>query len=294
MTTPDQIAGQHFDSYYYQHGCGRPYQRDAEWLAAFGAIADRIVRDIRPRTVLDAGCALGFLVETLRQREVEAFGIDLSEYAIGQVAPDVRPYCRIGSVAEPFERRYDLIVSIEVLEHMPAAEAERAVANFCAHADDVLFSSSPLDFREATHFNVQQPEHWAELFARQGFFRDVDFDASFITPWAARYRRSGEPPHRVVRDYERRFWQLWKENTDLRSLALEQRDQLANQARAAAEPADELRRQVAQRDAQIADLTARAAWLEEQSRAARRALAAAENGRVMRVLRWLTRARPRG
>lgn len=28
----------------------------------------------------------------------------------------------------------------------------------------------------ASHINVQPPEYWAQLFARQGFFRDVDFD----------------------------------------------------------------------------------------------------------------------
>ena len=46
--------------------------------------------------------------------------------------------------------------------------------------------------------NVRPPEYWAEQFARQGFVRDVDFDASFITPWAVRFRRSAEPLHRVI------------------------------------------------------------------------------------------------
>jgi SAM-dependent methyltransferase len=280
---------QHFDAYYYQHGLGQPYERNEWWLGFFGRIADRIVADIRPRSVLDAGCAMGFLVEALRARGVEAYGIDLSEYAIGQVHPDARPYCWVGSVAEPFPQRYDLIVSIEVLEHMPQAEAERAVANFCAHADDVLFSSSPLDYREATHFNVQPPEVWAELFARQGLFRDMDFDGTFLTPWATRFRRRDEPPHRLAREYERKFWLLWKENADLRGLMLEMRDQLAAQA-AAAREAEELRRQLAQRDAQLADLEARSRWLEGQARDARRALDAAANARVMRVLRWLSRS----
>ena len=34
-----------YDADYYAHGCGRPYQRDDEWLAFFGKIADRIVQD---------------------------------------------------------------------------------------------------------------------------------------------------------------------------------------------------------------------------------------------------------
>jgi hypothetical protein len=202
-------------------------------LNVFDTFAARIVQDIRPATVLDAGCAMGFLVEALRQRGVECWGVDVSEFAIQSVHPDVRPYCRVGSVVEPFDRRYDLIVCIEVLEHMPARDSERAIENFCYHTGDVLFSSTPLDYKEATHFNVQPPEYWAEQFARQGFFRDVDFDASFITPWAVRFRRRSDPVSRLVRDYERRHWLLWKENTDLRQLAVEMRDRLASAEREA-------------------------------------------------------------
>lgn len=217
----------YFDAHYYAHGCGEPYGRSAAWLALFNAIAERIVRDIGPTSVMDAGCAMGLLVEALRQRGVQAYGMDISEYSIGMVPADLQPYCRVGSVTEPFAQRYDLIVSIEVLEHMTAADSEKAVANFCQHSDDILFSSTPFDYKEATHFNVQPPEYWAELFAIHGFYRDVDFDASFITPWAARYRRKNEPPQRLVRDYERKFWLLWKENTDLRSLVLEMRNELS-------------------------------------------------------------------
>jgi hypothetical protein len=97
----------------------------------------------------------------------------------------------------------------------------------CQHSDDILFSSTPNDYKEVSHFNVQPPEYWAELFAREGFFRDVDFDASFITPWAVRYRKVDEPLHRIVRNYERKFWLLWKENSDLRDLTIELREDLA-------------------------------------------------------------------
>jgi SAM-dependent methyltransferase len=211
-----------FGAYYYANCCGQPYNRTDEWLAFFGRLADTILRDIAPRRVLDAGCALGFLVETLRDRGVDAVGLDVSSYAIANLHDKVRPFCRQGSIADELDGRFDLIVSIEVVEHMAAAEAESAVANFCRHTDDVLFSSSPLDHREPTHVNVQPPEHWAELFARHGFYRDVEFDASFITPWAARFRRRTDPFHKIVRPYERRYWHLLSAAQDARSYALEQ------------------------------------------------------------------------
>ena len=216
-----------YDEHYYRHYCGSlPYERSEGWLRFFGGVADRIVQDLAPRTVLDAGCALALLVESLRDRNVEAFGIDISEYAIANVRPDIAPFCWQGSITEPLPRRYDLIVSIEVLEHLPRPAAEAAVANLCRHTDDVLFSSSPIDYRETTHFNVQPPEYWADLFLRQGFVRDVDCDASFITSWAVRFRRQSVTMQRLVHDYERRFWPVWKENAELRSLVNELRGQL--------------------------------------------------------------------
>ena len=221
--------GKLFDDYYYAHGCGAPYRRDEGWLAQFGRIADAIARDIQPQTVLDVGCAIGLLVETLRERGVEAYGVDVSEYAIEQVHPAVRRYCRVGGATEPFGRRYDLITCIEVLEHMPPEQAQEAIANLCAHADGVLFSSSPFDYAEVTHFNVQPPDYWARLFAQQGFFRDVDVDGGFLTPWAVYFRRQGKPLAQVVGDYERSFWQMRQESRARAQVNLEQREQLAQQ-----------------------------------------------------------------
>lgn len=207
-----------FDAYYFAHGCGRPYQRDEAWLGFFNGIAKRIAEEIGPSSVLDAGCAMGFLVEGLRSFGIEAYGIDVSHYAIENVHPSVKGYCAEGSIAEDLDREYDLIVCIEVLEHMPAEEAVKAIENLCGHANEVLFSSTPFDYKEATHINVRTPEYWAERFALQGFLRDVDYDASYITPWATRFVRADQPLHRVVQNYERRFFQLWKENSDEREL----------------------------------------------------------------------------
>ena len=215
-----------YDEHYFAHGLGRPYVRDEYWLGFFGVIADRIASDIGPTTVLDAGCALGFLVEALRNRGIEAYGFDISEFAIANVHPSVKPYCWVASATEPLSRRYDLIVSVEVLEHLARDDAERAVANLCAHTDDVLFSSSPEDFREATHVNVQPPEYWASLFARHSFFRDTEIEP-FVTPWSVRFRRMAEPINRVVAGYERRLWRLEREARGAREVVLEQRAQLA-------------------------------------------------------------------
>ena len=132
-----------YNKYYYQTHCGLPYERTEHWLAFFGGIADHIVEDIDPETVLDAGCAMGFLVEALRDRGAEAYGIDISEYAIGEVREDIKKFCKVGSILDPLERQYDLIITIEVMEHLLPEEGRKAIENLCRYTDDILITSTP-------------------------------------------------------------------------------------------------------------------------------------------------------
>jgi O-antigen biosynthesis protein len=184
----DQAHGK-YNEYYYNHCCGTPYVRGGAIWDFFSVVADRVVSGLAPHTVLDAGCAKGFLVEMLRRKGVAAWGFDISEYAISEVAPDIRAYCRVGSVTDTLERDYDLIVCQEILEHVTPEQAEQAIRNLCMHTSTVLFSSCPSDFTEPTHINVHPTEYWVGEFARCGFRHDEHFDASFIAPWAVLFRR---------------------------------------------------------------------------------------------------------
>jgi hypothetical protein len=180
-----------FDANYYATGCGRPYGRDEVWLAFFGGIADRIAADLEPGRTLDVGCAWGLLVEALRARGVDAHGCDISSYAIAQAHPSTRPYCWQASATDEIQGRYDLIICMEIFPHLTEAAATAAIANMCRHTSTVLFSSSPADPDAPRHLNALPPEHWAGVFSNQGFDRDETVDASFMTPWAALYRKRG-------------------------------------------------------------------------------------------------------
>lgn len=229
-----QLSDTLYGAEYFQQYSPRTYERNEYWQTLFGAVAETIVERIGPRRVLDAGCALGIFVEALRDRGVEAEGIDLSTYAIAHVYDPIRPYCRVASVTDELPAPYDLIVCIEVLEHLPADAAARAIANFCRHTDDVMFSSTPIHYRDTSHLNVQPGEYWAERFAEHGFYRDVDFDASFISPWAVRFRRGRDPFPRVVAAYERAVARLSYERNELRSLSFDvQQEAAAARARTA-------------------------------------------------------------
>ena len=184
-----------FDEEYYKTGLGPdPYERSAPWLNFYAGIVDEIIRSLGPRHVLDAGCALGMVVEAFWDRGVEAEGVDISEYAIANVRADMREHCRVASLTEPFTSRYDLIVCIEGLQHMRAEAAATAIENMAATTDTVLFSSSPRDFEEVTHVNVRPPLSWMKLFGRHGFWPDLVYDASYLIPHAILFRRGAALP----------------------------------------------------------------------------------------------------
>jgi GT2 family glycosyltransferase/SAM-dependent methyltransferase len=213
---------------YYASYADSPYQwGEPHWHRFFAQVADAIMAEIAPVTVLDAGCAIGFLVAALRERGVDAYGIDISQYAIGQVPTELRPFCSVGSITDNLDRDYDLIVCIEVLEHLPPDLAPVAVANLARHAGSVLFSSSPSDFREATHINVQPTEYWVGLFAQHGLFRNVDLDASFVSPQAIHFHRGVKTAAGVARAYERWHWRNLSELRELRAARLQAEEEIA-------------------------------------------------------------------
>src|SRR3954447_6886411 len=107
-TVTDELFGED----YFRSHCGIPYERNSHWLNFFGGIANEIIRSLRPQRVLDAGCAWGFLVEALWDRGVEAWGIDISSYAISNVRRDIKPFCKSASLTEPIEGHFDLITCI--------------------------------------------------------------------------------------------------------------------------------------------------------------------------------------
>jgi cellulose synthase/poly-beta-1,6-N-acetylglucosamine synthase-like glycosyltransferase/glycosyltransferase involved in cell wall biosynthesis len=187
-----------YDAEYYRTGCGpAPYEHNEYWVHFFGAVADALIQYLKPQTVFDAGCALGFLVEALRDRGVQAWGADISEFAIQNVREDIRPYCRVASITDPIagpdgshtDTHYDVVACIEVLEHLTAEEAARTIANITAITGAILFSSSPCDVTEPTHINVRPPLDWLKLFAAHGFSPDLGFNSSLLSPQAMLLRR---------------------------------------------------------------------------------------------------------
>jgi hypothetical protein len=173
---------------------------------------------------------------------------------------------------------------------MPRQEAEKAIENFCTHSNEIIFSSIPFDYKEATHINVHDPEYWAEQFARYGFFRDMEADLSCITSWAVRFIKTKRTGIKLVREYERKFWQLTKENFDLRQLSLEMQDrlsQLDKQVQTFGVQVAEKEQAMAVVTAQMTEITGSKAWKIALLFRRIRILLAPPNSRRARALRRL-------
>lgn len=119
--TDEQLAALYPGDYHVKSGYADPVPNalEAEFKAA---IADHVVATLRPRKVLDAGCAAGLLVREFHRRGVVAHGFDhcpdLERIAIPEVAAHLR---RGGMTAIPYgpEDRFDTLVCIDVFEHVP-------------------------------------------------------------------------------------------------------------------------------------------------------------------------------
>ncbi len=185
----------------------------------YDLLAEHIATEIRPRTVLEVSGAAP-LIDKLQARGITATSLSPAADAASWVN-------QLHEAADS----YDLIVCLDVLEQIPAAGTAQVIAALCQHTADMLFSSTPFDFKAIDHCNVQPPDYWAAQFAAQGFFHDVDYDASYIAAWAQRFRRGrAEAIGPVVAAYERRLWRLTQETTARRELNLEQGHELAVRA----------------------------------------------------------------
>lgn len=204
----DSIYNSYFFTDYYEKNGGGNYMDENLWRPFFESVAEQIIKIWNPRKVLDAGCAKGYLVEALRDKGVDAYGIDISEYAINHVREDLKPFCCVQSVTESlpstFPEEYDLITCIEVLEHLYPETAVKAIENLCSYTNRIVFSSTPEDIEDQTHVNVQLPEYWARIYAENSFYKSVFQQMGWLSPWAALYEKRNDISN-VVNEYERKL-----------------------------------------------------------------------------------------
>jgi hypothetical protein len=159
-----------YDENYFKSG--HPSQDDFKFLAEnITSRAKEIKKDIK--TVLDFGCATCNFMLELDKLGFDINGTDscsknlmLKEYTDRVFQKDFkRPF--------DLEKKFDLIISMEIAEHIECPFSSVYVENITKHGDLVYLSACPPDINKPHfhHPNEQPMEFWENIFLYFDFIR---------------------------------------------------------------------------------------------------------------------------
>ena len=163
---------------------------DAMAAKSVRPMAESMVRELSPRTVADVGCGTGALLAEFASRGVKGSGLEYSEAGL--------EFCRQRKLAvEKFDltsglpalsHKHDLVVSMEVAEHVAAEFAGRLVETITGLADTAVFTAAvPGQGGGTEHVNEQPHEYWIEKFSARGF----GFQEAVSLRWRREWKAQG-------------------------------------------------------------------------------------------------------
>lgn len=151
-------------------------------LQSASVVAPLIADLLAPLSLLDVGCGQGEWLEAFDPLVPDMVGVDIA-------APDHERFLQ-HDLTTPLvlDRTFDLVVSLEVGEHLPEDAADTFVASLVRHGGDILFSAAVPGQQGNGHINCQPHEYWHEKFAAYGY---EDHDAvrpliagdGRVSPW---------------------------------------------------------------------------------------------------------------
>ena len=138
---------------------------------AAAATVPTIVELFRPSSVIDIGGGVGtWAAAFVEQGVTDALVVDgdyvdrleLQVPAESFVAHDLTQPLDLG-------RTFDLVLSLEVAEHLDDAHALTFVDSLVRHGDLIVFGAAIPGQGGTHHVNEQWPSYWADLFDKRGF-----------------------------------------------------------------------------------------------------------------------------
>lgn len=159
-------------------------------VASARAVVPHVAALLAPASVLDVGCGVGAWCHVwLENGADEVTGVD-GDYVERERLLMGADRFLAADLAQPFNAgaRFELVMSLEVAEHVPEASADTFVANLLHHGDVVLFSAAVPGQGGEFHVNERPLEYWRKKFALQGYecfdpVRPLLRDDASVAPW---------------------------------------------------------------------------------------------------------------
>jgi SAM-dependent methyltransferase len=146
------------------------FHRDGSLRSAREVIP--VVRQfVQPKSVVDVGCGIGTWLSEFKIAGItDCLGIDGDYVDREQLLIEPERF-QAHDLEKPLnlDRRFDLAVSLEVAEHLPAACADTFVESLTRLSSVILFSAAIPQQGGDHHVNEQWPEYWQERFERHGY-----------------------------------------------------------------------------------------------------------------------------
>ena len=143
------------------------------------AVAAILMAEMKIASLLDVGAGHGaWAAEWLAAGVKTVLAVDGDYVRTEQLAIPKKNF-RAHDLSTPLDlkKRFDLVQTLEVAEHLPADKADLFVDNLTRHGDVILFSAAVPHQGGEHHVNEQPPEYWRQKFAARGY---AAFD--FIRP----------------------------------------------------------------------------------------------------------------
>lgn len=135
------------------------------------AIVPLVLDVVQPHRVVDVGCGVGTWLNTFMEEGTEhILGVD-GPWVDTDLLCIPQDVFHATDLTEPFhvDQAFDLVVSLEVAEHLPADCANTFVDTLTRLGPVVLFSAA-VPFQGGTrHVNEQWPAYWIERFSERGY-----------------------------------------------------------------------------------------------------------------------------
>jgi SAM-dependent methyltransferase len=150
------------------------FNDDELWMASHcpRVVIDAVIDAFAPRTVLDVGCGVGLAIQYMEARGLECVGLEGSSAAIARSPVSHR--IRLTDLNRPVElsRRFDLVWSYEVAEHIHPTFTPTFLDTLCRHGDRLVLSAARPGQGGRGHFNEQPQSYWIDLLHQRGFAFD--------------------------------------------------------------------------------------------------------------------------